>query len=91
MTQQEKQHPAVVTQSFIRKLTTEKAVKAHRQHSSDKDAAEDDITNITLAARGIKSIESLDLPSLRCHIFRYFLVQESRDRVLCGRFPSQFL
>jgi len=66
MIQPEKQQPAVATQSFIRKLTTEKAVKAHRQLASDKDASEDDITNIKLAARGIKSIESLDLPSLRC-------------------------
>lgn len=66
MTQQEKQHQGVATQSLIRKLTTEKAVKAHRQQTSDKDASEDDITNIKLSSRGIKTIESLDLPSLRC-------------------------
>lgn len=67
MTQQQTQHQGGATQSLIRKLTTEKAVKAHRQQSSDKDnaASEDEITNIKLSSRGIKTIESLDLPSLR--------------------------
>ena len=75
MTQQQTQPQGVVTQSLIRKLTTEKAVKAHRQQSSEKDSAasEEDITNIKLSSRGIKTIESLDLPSLRywvdCNIF----------------------
>eukprot|EP00752_Nemacystus_decipiens_P014166 g12597.t1 len=60
------EHQGGATQSLIRKLTTEKAVKAHRQQSLGKeDASEDDISNIKLASRGIKTIESLDLPSLR--------------------------
>lgn len=61
-------------QPLIRKLTTEKAIKAHRQQqtggkggrSTEISIAGDDITNIKLSGRGIKSIESLDLPSLRC-------------------------
>ena len=65
MTQREAQHQGGTTQSLIRKLTTEKAVKAHRQQTSEKDASEDDITNMKLSERGIKTIESLDLPSLR--------------------------
>lgn len=76
MTKQENQQHGVATQSLIRKLTTEKAVKAHRQQTSDKDASEDDIANIRLAARGIKAIESLDLPSLRCCHFVVYFVQE---------------
>ena len=51
--------------SLIRKLTTEKAVKAHRQQTKEKAATADEITNIKLSGRGIKTIESLELPSLR--------------------------
>lgn len=40
-------------------------MKAHRQQTDDKAATEEDITTIKLASRGIKTIESLDLPSLR--------------------------
>ena len=50
---------------LIRKLTTEKAVKAHRQQTKEKAATADEITNIKLSGRGIKTIESFDLPSLR--------------------------
>lgn len=53
-------------QSLIRKLTTEKAVKAHRQDTQQTSITEDDITNVNLTSRGIKTIESLELPSLRC-------------------------
>lgn len=57
---------AAAAQSLIRKLTTEKAVKAHRQQTKEKVPSEaDDITNIKLSSRGIKTIESLDLPALR--------------------------
>ncbi|CAB1110437.1 unnamed protein product [Ectocarpus sp. CCAP 1310/34] len=52
-------------QSLIRKLTTEKAVKAHRQQTQQTSATEHDITNVKLTSRGIKTIESLELPSLR--------------------------
>ncbi|CBJ28855.1 Hypothetical leucine rich repeat protein [Ectocarpus siliculosus] len=52
-------------QSLIRKLTTEKAVKAHRQETQQTSITEDDITNVKLTSRGIKTIESLELPSLR--------------------------
>eukprot|EP00903_Cladosiphon_okamuranus_P013873 g12905.t1 len=68
MSQQEAPHQGGPAQSLslIRKLTTEKAVKAHRQQTSARDSSsEDDITNIKLSSRGIKTIESLDLPSLR--------------------------
>ena len=50
---------------LIRKLTTEKAVKTHRQQTKEKAATADEITNIKLSGRGIKTIESFDLPSLR--------------------------
>ena len=46
-------------QSMIRKLTTDKAIKAQ------KAVAADEVTEIRLSGRGIKTIESLDLPSLR--------------------------
>lgn len=56
---------ANTTQSLIRKLTTEKAIKAYRQQAKETAATEDHITSIKLSGRGIKTIESLDLPNLR--------------------------
>lgn len=65
--QEKSDEHGVATQSLIRKLTTEKAVKAHRQQTDgDGGTLVEDITSIKLASRGIKTIESLDLPSLRC-------------------------
>ncbi|CAM9626759.1 unnamed protein product, partial [Ectocarpus fasciculatus] len=61
----EKGGGGVAAQSLIRKLTTEKAVKAHRQQAQQTSATEEDITNVKLTSRGIKTIESLELPSLR--------------------------
>lgn len=59
-------------QSRIRKLTTDKAVKAYRQGGQTTTAAGgiagEDICNIKLSDRGIRSIESLELPFLRCSI-----------------------
>lgn len=52
-------------QALIRKLTTEKAVKSYCQQKKEEAAAEDDISDIKLSGRGIKTIESLDLPCLR--------------------------
>lgn len=59
MKQRKEQPQNGVGQSMIRKLTTEKAVKSQKATSADE------ITEIKLSGRGIKSIESLDLPSLR--------------------------
>lgn len=74
---------AATAQPLIRKLTTEKAVKAHRQQTKEKDASEDDITNIKLSSRGIKAIESLDLPSLRfvqhAERMKQIHISEARD------------
>lgn len=65
MPPQEQKQGTAATLSLIRKLTTEKAVKAHRQQTKEKAATADEITNIKLSSRGIKTIESFDLPSLR--------------------------
>lgn len=75
-TNQRENHGAAAAQSLIRKLTTEKAVKAHRQQTNEKAASEEDVTNIKLSSRGIKTIESLDLPSLR-----FVLLCELNERV----------
>lgn len=61
----QEQQQGIAPQQLIRKLTTDKAVKTHRQQTKEKAATADEISNIKLSGRGIKTIESLDLPSLR--------------------------
>lgn len=60
-------------QQLIKKLTTEKALKAHKRQaaadgqgrSGSGSAAIDEIVNVNLSGRGIINIESLELPVLR--------------------------
>lgn len=63
------QRATPVAQSRIRKLTTDKAVKAYRgcvqTTTTTGGVASEDVSNIKLSDRGIKSIESLELPFLR--------------------------
>lgn len=60
------------SEPIIKKLTTEKVVREHNRQAvvdgrkiSSEASNPVDIVNIKLSGRGIKSIESLDLPSLR--------------------------
>ncbi|CAM9239051.1 unnamed protein product [Choristocarpus tenellus] len=55
-----------LSQPLIRKLTSEKAVKAaSRQSGSAKATVQDEVTVLNLSKRGIKTIESLEFPALR--------------------------
>lgn len=56
---------AAPAQSLIRKLTTDKAVKAYQEGQGKDASSAEYITNIRLSSRGIKTIESIELPSLR--------------------------
>lgn len=60
------------SEPLIKKLTTEKVIREHNRQAvvdgckiSSEASTPVDIVNIKLSGRGIKSIESLDLPSLR--------------------------
>lgn len=61
-------------QPLIKKLTTKKAIKAYKwqaamdgqgKSATAAHSGEDEIVNIKLSGRGIQTIESLELPSLR--------------------------